>query len=515
MSKLDRLSMESFRRARTLWALALLLALPAGAQPVIEHDDVSCLSRDEFTQFLVDIAPPEEVRAAKIYFRSELYRDFYFVEMVRGTEANRFQAVIPIPSEETRRVVYYIEALDLAFQTGRSPDIVVPVEGDSRCRPGPGGILFPGDPGIVVGAVNASAPALPAGFQATGITGFLTAAGGAAAAGGGGIGAGVAIAAAAGAAAGVGVVVASGESENPPPVGAVTTSPGATTSTAATTTTAPPASTTSTSPSGPGSSTTTISGGSTTTPPAPESTTTSTSTSTTTSTSTSTSTSTTASTTTTAPPTLTACMSWVALGNCEVLFDSCSTPAAQITAYEWRMLGPPVPPPPATKSFTFSFAADPRCGAEAVFNHPVRLTVFDQFGQSASVQENVAVKSGAALREGLARVDFESRLVALPPDGRVRGQLAANGALLPPETSASPARHSVSVSGRYLRIEGVLATAAPEGTFWELDFGSSAAVVPGSLQVEMGTAAGRGERQIVLRLAGVEGERFRIRLEIR
>jgi hypothetical protein len=474
-------------------ATTLLFASSLGAQPRIEHDDVDCLPRGEFTQFLASIQPTSSIRTAKLYFRSNLYPEFYFVAMSLDA-ASSFEAVMPLPAAETTKVVYYIEAVDLSFQTTRSEELEVSVSDDSGCRRGPGAVLFPGaNPGIVVGAIHAGAPAIPAGFQASGITGFLTATGGVAATGGGGIGIGVAVGAAAGAAAGVGVIVAGGGGNG----GAASTSP---------TTTAPPlggGSTTSTTIAG--SSTTTSVMGAPTTTSAP-------------STSSITTTTTEPSTTTTAPSPLTACFEWQALGNCRVFFDSCSTSAGSITRYEWRMLGPPVTEPPQVESFTFNFEADPRCTGTMSFNYPVRLTVFDSLGRSESTQQNVTVQSGTTSRtnDGTSTtLSFRSQLAAQPPDGRARGQIMVNGARLPPSDNASASRHEVRVGAGTVRIEVTLLTPVSPGSFWELDFSSSEGLVAGSVKPEGGAVVGADERRIVFRLNGDRGETFRLRVEVR
>ncbi len=469
-------------------AAALLFASSLAAQPVIEHDDVDCLPRGEFTQFLASIQPASTIRAAKLYFRSNLYPEFYFVAMSLDA-ADAFEAVMPLPAEETTKVVYYIEAVDLSFQTSRSEELEVSVSNDSGCRRGPGAVLFPGaNPAIVVGATQAGIPAIPAGFQASGIAGFITATGGVAAGGGGGIGIGVAVGAAAGAAAGVGVIVGSGGGSDGATSTTTTVPPsggGSSTSTSPATSTIPVTTTSSA-----GSTTTTTTGS-----PTPPSSTT----------------------TTTAPSPLTACFEWQALGNCRVFFDSCSTPETLIQRYEWRMLGPPVPEPPQVESFTFNFEADPRCQGTMSFNHPVRLTVFDSLGRNASVQQNVSVRPGATYRrDGGASVilSFKSQLAALPANGNARGQIAVNGVRLAPSHNASASRHEIRVGVGIVRIEAALLTPVTPGSLWEIDFSSSAGIVPGSLRAEGGATVGAADDRITFRLNGDLGETLRLRLEV-
>jgi hypothetical protein len=182
------------------------------------------------------------------------------------------------------------------------------------------------------------------------------------------------------------------------------------------------------------------------------------------------------------------------------------------------MLGPPVPDPPLAESFTFDFAADSRCRGSKSFNHPVRHTVFDRYGRKANVQQNVTVRPGAAFHAdtgGSATLSFQSRLAAPPMDGRARGLIVVNGAILPPQDNSSPSKHSVRVDEGVVRIELTLQTAVAPGSLWELDFSSSAAIVPGSLRAEAGMVASSDNGRIALRLSGDRGESLRIRLEVR
>jgi hypothetical protein len=477
-------------------AVVFLCSRAAGAQPILEHEPLRCLPRGEFTEIFVTVQPSSSIRSVKMYFRSSFYPEFYFLEM-SGNEAGAFSAVLPMPTEETTKVVYYFEAIDLSFQTSRSAETEVAVSGDAACDRGPGGVLFArGAPAILVGTLHAGASAIPAGFQAAGITGFLSAAG--AAASTGGIGIGVAVGAAAGAAAGVGVLVtrddaASSTTSAPPSVGnasltsTVSTTAGPSTSSISATTSIAgvPTSTSSGPSTSSSSSTTTIGGGSTT------------------------------SATTTSPPSLTACFTWQALGNCRVAFDSCSTPEDEIARYEWRMLGPPVPEPPQAESFTFSFDADPRCRREKSFNHPVRLTVYDRTGRIARVQKDVTVRSAEASSTEDVGLAFKSVVATFPPIERAVGRVVVNGVQLAPTTGAFPALYETRVRTGTIRIEAVLASPVAPGSLWELDFSSSERMVPGSLRPESGAVVSADDRRVVFRLEGNPGESVRVRLEAR
>jgi hypothetical protein len=127
--------------------------------PIIEHSELECLNHDEFPQVDSVIRPGDQVEVSRVYFRSDKYPDFYYVFNTAQTEEH-------------------------------DPEVT-----DDSCRRDPAG-YYEGTPEIVVGATTAGATAVPPGFQALGITGFISAAGvttaaAAAAAGGAAAGAGL------------------------------------------------------------------------------------------------------------------------------------------------------------------------------------------------------------------------------------------------------------------------------------------------------------------------------------
>lgn len=209
----------------------------AQAQPLIQHEAIECILNDQYVELHATIEPPSDIRVARVYFRSELYPEFYYVEM--SGDGDQFQAVLPRPAEETKQVIYYIEAVNHAFlaaQTLESSMQVVTAESECERR-GPNPIYFAGtNPGIIIGATSSSVSAIPPGFQIGGIVSTITSAG-AAAGVGGGIGAGTAagIAAAGGAATGAAVLAGGGRNDAPttsvpvvePPASTTTSAPAA------------------------------------------------------------------------------------------------------------------------------------------------------------------------------------------------------------------------------------------------------------------------------------------------
>jgi PKD repeat protein len=217
--------------------------------PTIQHSALECFPNDQFPQVFATVDSENVIETGRVYFRSDQYPDFYYVE--GEFQEDTLQATLPVPSEATARVIYYIEVVDDAYNSSRTEEFGPDVTSGSDCRrKDPGAAWFTGsNPNIVIGATKAGMAAVPPGFQAAGIVGFVTAAGTAAGVGGG-IGAGTAVAVGAGAAA-AGTVAAvaassggsptttttvSGPVAGPPTTSTTTTVPGPSTTTAVTTT---------------------------------------------------------------------------------------------------------------------------------------------------------------------------------------------------------------------------------------------------------------------------------------
>jgi hypothetical protein len=144
---------------------------------LVTHTALECFATDQFSILTATIEPGEIVQSGRVYFRAEQYPDFYYVEM-EGT-GDEFTAILPKPSPDTERIVYYIEAVDMDFNNAQTPEANPEVDDAESCkRRYPAAAYFTGEsPDIVVGAVSGGVPAVPLGFQATGITGFISATG--------------------------------------------------------------------------------------------------------------------------------------------------------------------------------------------------------------------------------------------------------------------------------------------------------------------------------------------------
>jgi uncharacterized repeat protein (TIGR01451 family) len=188
--------------------------------PAIASTPLVCMPTTEFSVVDTVITPSDQIRTGRIYFRSDSYPDFYYVELTRT--GDHFQAVLPKPMPETQRVIFYFEAVDVSFNITTTPESEADVveNADACRRRDPKAAFYQGGaPNIIVGATSAAAPALPPGFAIEGIAQVISVAGAA-----GGIGAGTLTLAAVGGAVAAGVGVGVIKSDKP----TTTESPGST-----------------------------------------------------------------------------------------------------------------------------------------------------------------------------------------------------------------------------------------------------------------------------------------------
>jgi hypothetical protein len=488
-------------------AIVLSLALGwvtpyAQGAPEILHDPIDCIGKGEYLVVDATILPSSEIRAAKVYFRSDKYPKFYFVEM--ALEGTTFSAVLPKPTPETEQVVYYIEALDRGFNNTMSEEHTTAVK--QQCdQDDPAAIFLGEDPGIIVGATEAGATVFPPGFETVGIIGTLSSAGLLSGVGGGpGVGTVVAIG---GAAAGAGgLAVAAGgttESTTTTPSGAM---PAVTTSTHGSTT-VPGVTTTVPEPTpGPSTSTTTTT---TTTVPGPGTTTTVVPTS-----------------TTSTPPTttiaaaLTACFTVSdadGASGCRVNFDaSCST--GDIVDYAWRFQdNPPVTVSGPSETASYDWTSDPACGGP--FTRLVRLTVTDSSNDTAQVQININPNGPGLMATVRAPItglqsSFTSHLMFPPSQGRLESRVNINAEQWIVTDNSAPYIHKINGKREWNSIEGHLTSPSKQGVLWRFDFAASEHFIPGSIRVESGVVASQDTHSIVFRLSGAPGEvvKFEYRL---
>lgn len=487
------------RRLREAFVLAALVwPTFLQAQPDIDHPGIECIAPGKYAVILSGIDPELEVVTAKVYFRSSLYPDFYYVEMTY--EDGRFQGVLPKPAPETTEIIYYLEAVDTVFNGTRT------IEWDPEvqdCDDEPAAAYFTGDEaGIVVGATTSGQSALPPGFSAAGIIGTIASTGIASGIGGG-VGAGTAVAVGATAAGAAGAVVVAGGPTEETTTSAVPTS--ATTTAVAAPDPGP--SPTSTTPRSTTSivqtTTTTVQGGTTTTAGS--------------TTTTTIATTTVATTTVSLPPLDASCFSVEQAGECKVrLSASCVEPSPDRCDWildvgdRWER---------STRSndcssFVHDFGDD--CEEDDEFLE-FRLTVH-RGPQSDTETKSIVVRGNddlkASGREG-QRGRFDTELALPPFDGSATGRVVVNDSDTLSVDSSAPVGVVYRAAGETNRVTAVVSRGSGEPGRWRFDFRADPAFEPGSIRVTRGHVLSIDSTGVVLDLRGHPGERVELSFERR
>lgn len=148
---------------------------PIGASATFAHDPLTCMSTDQFPIVEAELDPAESraLRLAQVYFKASRTTAWYVVEMEPG-EGSRFRAMLPRPLLETDRVDYYLFFLSNSFEPAQSEEFSVSVT-DTGC--GAKTRAAPTSVSLTLRATTANQPYLPPGFNAQGISSFVTAAG--------------------------------------------------------------------------------------------------------------------------------------------------------------------------------------------------------------------------------------------------------------------------------------------------------------------------------------------------
>ncbi len=187
------------------------LARPAEAgqiAPRILHEGLTCLIAGQHAVVEALVEPSDDLVTVKVYFRAEIYPAFFYVVAERSGEY--YQGVLPRPTRDVAAVVYYLEAVDSAFNSVRTEEFRPRVVSDAAdCDKDPTQPTYLEGPANITVGATAAGSTFPPGFLGDGITGTISAAGRAA---GGNTGTLVGIGAAAGAAAGVGIIVSGDDS---------------------------------------------------------------------------------------------------------------------------------------------------------------------------------------------------------------------------------------------------------------------------------------------------------------
>jgi hypothetical protein len=98
----------------------------------ITHEAIGCFVAGEFPLVDAIFTPPESVARARVYFKSGLSDEWYFVEM--APEPPGFAGKLPRPRLEASPITYYVQATSTDFNDAQTPELTgIVVEKASDC----------------------------------------------------------------------------------------------------------------------------------------------------------------------------------------------------------------------------------------------------------------------------------------------------------------------------------------------------------------------------------------------
>ena len=157
---------------RSIGGVLVALVLPAGAmaEMTIRDAETECIANQPFPVIEATVNPsPQE---ARVYFRAVDGDAYYYIQMAGGD--GKYQGVLPVPSTETTRIVYYVEAISASADASRTPEFEAAVRDEDACA---GRLYLGADPQIVIHSTVAGGAALPQGFLPTGVAATVSTAG--------------------------------------------------------------------------------------------------------------------------------------------------------------------------------------------------------------------------------------------------------------------------------------------------------------------------------------------------
>ena len=135
----------------------------AGSGDIIFDPIIDCVVEGEFPLFPASFEPMASVARARVYFKSVLGDEFYYVEMVQ--EGGQFVGKLPKPTLEASPITYYIQVTTIDFGESQTAEFdAVVVADESECD---GEVAAVGPTGAVtVFSASTGAAIAPAGFAA-------------------------------------------------------------------------------------------------------------------------------------------------------------------------------------------------------------------------------------------------------------------------------------------------------------------------------------------------------------
>lgn len=146
------------------------------AAPSIEHAPLTCVRPDENPLVNAGVTAAATVRRSRVYFKSHEFPDWYYVDM-RAPTPPQYLALLPQPLPETRRIDYYVQAVDSNLESSQTREYDPQVDKKGCKLRRLTGAERDAASQLIVGGTRESQLPLPPGFSPKGIIAFVTAAG--------------------------------------------------------------------------------------------------------------------------------------------------------------------------------------------------------------------------------------------------------------------------------------------------------------------------------------------------
>ena len=133
--------------------------------PVFRHAPLEYMSSRQFPRVELEVGGAIATQSVRLCFRAQQQRDFYFVEMTREKDSNRYVALLPMPLIETATVVYYFEVVDAGGRHFISAQFHAKVTATLASA----GSSSAAHPSLEVRPLDPASPAQPTGFRPDGM----------------------------------------------------------------------------------------------------------------------------------------------------------------------------------------------------------------------------------------------------------------------------------------------------------------------------------------------------------
>jgi hypothetical protein len=166
--------MRRWLAVATAASLAFINPLPpVGAQSQLDiaGSNAKCMIAGEFPQLDAIVQPADQVAKVRVYFKSALANDWYYVDA--APQAGNFVGVLPKPNVNAGPITYYFEAVSKDLTPMRSAEVSAKVvESAGACGDDKPAAIAAAGPAAVFGPAGATV-----GFAGTAVAGTAITAG--------------------------------------------------------------------------------------------------------------------------------------------------------------------------------------------------------------------------------------------------------------------------------------------------------------------------------------------------